>query len=62
MNLKKNLKSQKGQALLEYILIFTVMISVIFIVFGALTPEKLGIKPVFSGAIDNAIEYINRSR
>jgi uncharacterized protein (UPF0333 family) len=60
MNLKKDLKSKKGQAVLEYILIFTFLVSGVFIVFGDFKPGNLGIKSAFSNAIDQAVTYINR--
>lgn len=60
MNLKKDLKSKRGQAVVEYIVSFIVLAVGIIIIFGGFNPENLGIKSGFEHALDNAINQINR--
>jgi hypothetical protein len=69
MSLKKNLRMTcvKGQIIVEYIVIFTVLVLGIIAVFGGFnlgdsqgTGSNLNIKAVFDQAVDGAINQISR--
>jgi len=70
MNLKKNLKSKRAQAIVEYIVTFVAIavgIMVFFVIFIPATPDSpdnffnnLRIKSVFNQAVDNAIREIQK--
>lgn len=60
MTLKKNLKSMKAQAVVEYIVTFVVLAAGILVIFGAFNPESLGIRSLFNQAVNNAIAEIQR--
>jgi len=59
MTLKNSLINKEAQAIVEYIVMFTVVIIVVLIVFGAFNPERLGIKESFNASIDGVITQIN---
>ena len=60
MNLKKCLKSKHAQAVVEYILMFTILTLGVLFVFGTFDPEKLGIGAVMNRAVENALEQIRK--
>jgi len=60
MNFRKNLKNPKGQAVVEYIVIFIILAVGILIAFGSFSPDRIGIQSVFNKAVDNAIGEINK--
>ncbi len=62
MSLKKDLKSLQAQAVIEYALAFSVMALACLAVFKSFGPEKQKIIPSFDRAINNTINYINRSK
>lgn len=54
------LKILKAQTIVEYILIFVVLVVGILIVFGGFNPEKIGIINLFNQAVDEAIVEIQK--
>lgn len=71
MNFKKYLKSAEnkqttGQAIVEYIILFSVLAMGIIIIFGGFNPDNLklannqGLTRVFQQGIQGAINQINR--
>ena len=68
MNLKKDLKNTKAQALVEYVMIFTILVVAIVVVFGGFslgvdkmgTNSTIGLKSVFTQAVNGAITQIQR--
>ena len=60
MNLKKNLKSKVGQAVVEYIVLFAILAASVLVVFGAFSPEGAGIRSKFDSSINAAIAHINQ--
>ena len=60
MNLKKYLKSKHAQAIVEYILMFTILTLGVLFVFGTFDPERLGIRAVMNQAVDSALEQIRK--
>ncbi len=60
MSLEKILKSEKGQSIVEYIVLFIVFAVSIITLLGGFTPEKLKIKTVFDSAVSSAIKEIEK--
>ena len=60
MNLKKYLKSESSQAVVEYILLFVILSAAILFVFGGVNPDQMGISGVFNHAVESAISQINQ--
>lgn len=67
MSLKKNLKSYKAQAIVEYIMVFIILAAAIITIFGGFNlgdnlgdGGNLSIRSVFSQAVDYAITQIQR--
>ncbi len=60
MRLPNNLRIKKAQVVVEYIVIFAVLVAGIVLVFGGFNPESgLNIKNVFDTAVNSAIANIN---
>jgi len=60
MNLTKCLKSRQAQAVVEYILMFTILTLGILLVFGTFEPQKLGIGALMNRAVENALVQIRK--
>lgn len=59
MNLKKILKSSKAQAVLEYVLIYAVVILAVLVAFGSFNPNNLLLRGVIDTQISRVVDYIN---
>ena len=59
MTLKKNLKTNQAQAVVEYIVTFLVLAVSVIVVFGAFNPETININSAFNGAVTRAINRID---
>ena len=60
MHLKKCLKSKKSQAVVEYILLFTIVSLGVLIAFGGWDPERLGFVNIMNQAVDCALDQITK--
>ena len=65
MSLPKNLKSKRGQAIVEYLLIFIIFAFAVVLAFGGFNlgdkngnGTNLNIKSVFDSALNSAIDKI----
>ncbi len=56
-NLRKDLCSLRGQAVAEYIVLFTAIAVGVFLVFRGVNPEKIRNGSI-NGAVDNATDYL----
>jgi hypothetical protein len=60
MRLKKCLRSRRSQAIVEYVLIFSIISLGVLVAFGGWSPERLGIASVMNRAVENALSQITR--
>ncbi|MFA6349794.1 MAG: hypothetical protein WCY12_02555 [Candidatus Omnitrophota bacterium] len=60
MVLKKNLRNPSGQVIVEYVLIFIVLVAGIIAVFLAFNPEHVTLKGTFNQAVTDSINAINQ--
>jgi hypothetical protein len=64
MSLEKNLGNagfSRGQAIAEYIVLFTALAMMVVLVFGSLNPDKIGIRSAFKKAISTAVAELNKN-
>jgi hypothetical protein len=60
MRLPNNLRRKRAQSVVEYIVIFTVLVAGIVLVFGGFNPDSgVNMKNVFDTAVNSAIANIN---
>lgn len=60
MYLKKCLKTKSAQAVVEYILLFSIMVLGVLLAFGSFNPDRLGISIVMNNAVESALTEIRR--
>lgn len=60
MSFKKILGNNSAQAIVEYVLIFIVLVAGIIAVFLAFNPDKVTLRGTFNQAITDSINAINK--
>ncbi|MCX5712489.1 MAG: hypothetical protein NTY47_05400 [Candidatus Omnitrophica bacterium] len=60
MEFKKNFNNIKAQSIVEYVLVFTVLVAGVIAAFLAFNPDNVSLRGTFNQAISDSIDAINK--